>query len=387
MLKLFHIRGKTTTADGHQKTPIWILNLLVLPQNIYSGVELLLFDPRPKTSRSELFGRDRELELLHANIDVPVITISGIRRIGKTSLLNVFLSEVDIPSVIVDLRDLRANYGLRDLYSLLSKAFSSGLDRLHDLLRSISGISIKGVEVEIKWKGRGALTLSSLFDALNRRRIIIAFDEAQKLRGPRSQEFLNALAHAYDYDRNITFILTGSEVGLLYGLLGIDKPGSPLYGRYCFNLKLERFNEDVSREFLEAGFKELGMDVEREVIEKAVEEFDGIPGWLTFFGNEYARGSRDIDRIKKLAVDIALRELENIVRERGRRYAYVLKGIAEGVRTWNSLKRYVEEKEGTVISSSILHNILKNLEDMSIIYNYQFLDPIYREASLRVRAD
>ena len=64
--------------------------------------------------------------------------------------------------------------------------------------------------------GRGSLTLSSIFDVLNRRRIIVAFDEAQKLRDPRSQEFLNALAHAYDYDRNVTFIPTGSEAGLLY---------------------------------------------------------------------------------------------------------------------------------------------------------------------------
>jgi len=343
-----------------------------------------LFDPRPKTSRSELFGRAYELALLHNNIDSPITIISGIRRIGKTSLLSVFLNEVDIPSVLIDLRDLRTNYGLRDLYYLLSKAFSSRLDKLYDVLKSISGVSIKGVEVEIKWRGRGSLTLSSLFDVLNRKRIIVAFDEAQKLRGPRSQEFLNALAHAYDYDRNVTFILTGSEVGLLYGFLGIDNHSSPLYGRYCFNLRLERFDKDTSLEFLRAGFKELGIDVKMEVLETAIEEFDGIPGWLTFFGNEYARGNKDIVRIKERAIGVALGELQNIVKERGKRYALVLKGIAEGITTWSSLKRYVEEKEGIIVSSSVLYNIVKNLEDMSIIYNYQFLDPIYREASLRI---
>nr|NAZ24151.1 ATP-binding protein [Thermofilum sp.] len=40
----------------------------------------------------------------------------------------------------------------------------------------------------------------------------------------------------------------------------------------------------------------------------------------------------------------------------------------------------LEEKEGTTISSSVLSNILRSLEDMSIIKNYEFLDPIYREA-------
>ncbi|MEM0372016.1 MAG: ATP-binding protein [Ignisphaera sp.] len=345
----------------------------------------MLFDPRPKTNRNELFGRDQELEILHKNIDSPLTIISGIRRIGKTSLLSVFLNEVDIPSVLIDLRSLHTNYGLRDLYSLISKAFSSRLDKLYDVLKSISGISIRGVEVEIKWRGRGSITLSSLFDALNRKRIIVAFDEAQKLRGPRSQEFLNALAHAYDYDRNITFILTGSEIGLLYGFLGIDKHNSPLYGRYCFNLKLERFDRDTSLEFLKTGFRELRIDVKMDVLEIAVEEFGGIPGWLTFFGNEYSKGNKDIVKIKELAIGVALGELQNIVRERGKRYALVLKGIAKGITTWSSLKRYVEEKEGVTISSSILYNIVKNLEDMSIIHNYQFLDPIYREASLRIQ--
>lgn len=112
-----------------------------------------------------------------------------------------FLNEVSIPSVIVDLRSLRANYGLRDLYGLLSKAFSSRLEKLYDVLKPIPGVRTSGLEVEIKWRGRGSPTLSSLFDLLNRKRVIIAFDEAQKPRGPRSQEFLNALAHAYDYDK------------------------------------------------------------------------------------------------------------------------------------------------------------------------------------------
>lgn len=344
----------------------------------------MLFDPRPKSSRKELFGRDRELEALHKSIDVPIVVITGIRRVGKTSLLSVFLNEVDIPGVVVDLRSLHANYGFRDLYGLLSKALSSSLDKLYDVLRSISGISIKGFEVEIRWKGRGSPTLSSLFDALNKKRVIIAFDEAQRLRGPRSREFLEALAHAYDYDRNITFILTGSEAGLLYGFLGIDNPESPLYGRYYFDLKLERFDRETSLGFLRAGFDELGIDVKEEVLKNAVEEFDGIPGWLTFFGNEYARGNRDIAKIRELAVNTALEELRNIVKERGRRYALVLKGIAQGARTWSSLKRYVEEKEGVTVSSSILHNVVRNLESMSIIQNYQFLDPVYSKAALRI---
>jgi len=344
----------------------------------------MLFDPRPKSRREELFDRREELEALHANKDVPITIITGIRRIGKTSLLNVFLSEVEAPSVILDLRDLKSNYGIRDLYELLSKALSSKLDKLIDLLKGISSIKVVGTEVQIRWRGRGSLTLSSLFDHLDKRRIIIAFDEAQKLRGPRSREVLEAIAHAYDYDRNVTFVFTGSEAGLLYGFLGIDDPSSPLYGRYCFRLTLERFSKDLSAEFLRQGFKEIGLDVSPSVIEEAVEAFDGIPGWLTFFGNEYAKGARDLETVKEMAIETALRELKNIVKERGRRMALALKGIAEGADTWSRLKRYVEEREGMTISSSILFNVVKSLEDLSIVKSYKFLDPIYEEAAKRL---
>jgi DNA-binding Lrp family transcriptional regulator len=44
----------------------------------------------------------------------------------------------------------------------------------------------------------------------------------------------------------------------------------------------------------------------------------------------------------------------------------------------------VEEREGVTLSSSILSNIINSLEDMGIIKDYRFLDPVYREASLKL---
>jgi hypothetical protein len=41
----------------------------------------LYFDPRPKTRREEIFNREREFEELSRNIDLPLIVITGIRRI------------------------------------------------------------------------------------------------------------------------------------------------------------------------------------------------------------------------------------------------------------------------------------------------------------------
>jgi len=63
------------------------------------------FDPRPKTRREDLYDRERELEELERSLRVsPLTVISGIRRLGKTSLILVVLS--DKPSIIVDLREV-----------------------------------------------------------------------------------------------------------------------------------------------------------------------------------------------------------------------------------------------------------------------------------------
>jgi AAA+ ATPase superfamily predicted ATPase len=306
--------------------------------------------------------------------------LTGIRRIGKTSVLRVALSELDIPYVLIDARALRRNYSRSDLFRLIAQGLSGSLDKIKDLLMGIRGLRVMGVEVEVSWRGSDSLSLVELFDRLNKKKIVIAIDEAQRLRGPRSSELKDAIAHAYDYDKNISFILTGSEVGLLYDFIGIEDPRSPLYGRYYVEVKLERLGREQSIDFLRKGFAQLNLRVSEEVLEVAYEHFDGIPGWLTFFGNAYARGEADIEKIKSIAVRTALEELRNMTRDNPRRYGLVLRAIAEGRKTWSQVKEYLEEKKGTTISSSVLSNILRSLEDMSIIKNYEFLDPIYREA-------
>lgn len=74
-----------------------------------------------------MFDRVREVSEV---IDVvgrgrPIIVLTGIRRIGKTSVLLVALNNVG--SVLIDCRMLKENYGRRELYSFFSTAFSSKL--------------------------------------------------------------------------------------------------------------------------------------------------------------------------------------------------------------------------------------------------------------------
>ena len=344
----------------------------------------MLFDERPKERREDLYDRERELEEIKGNIGRPLIILTGIRRIGKTSVLKVALNEVERPKIVLDMRGLPENYGRLHLYSRLAEALSRSDNRILRVLKRVRGISVLGVEVEITWKGRDMLALPDLFEALDEAGAIIAVDEAQNLRGPLSREFLEALAHAYDYCRNLTFILTGSEVGLLYDLLRIDDPSSPLYGRYYVEIRLERFSREDSIRFLERGFEEAGRNMPRQVIEEAVDLLDGIPGWLTFYGARCLRGKCDPREVLELAVNVARRELENLLRSRPDRYKYVLKAIAEGSSTWSEVKKYLEQAERKTISKSIMHRVLRNLEKMSIIREYSFLDPVYREAAKKL---
>ncbi len=352
----------------------------------------MLFDERPKRTREELFDREREIEEIEKNINRPLLVITGIRRIGKTSTLLVALNEIGIDHVIIDCRRLKENYGRQELYNLFSNSFSSILDKIRNILSGVRGVSIAGSTVEFKWKGRQSLSLADLFDHLNKKRLIIAIDEAQKLRGPLSAEVRDAIAHAYDYDENLTFILTGSEVGLLYDFLGVEDEKSPLYGRYFYSIALDRFSRDLSREFLKRGFQEVNAKVDESVIDYLVEVFDGIPGWLTFGANRYLEGRR-IDEIKEIAISVAIDELKNFIEAKrrvseisARRYVYVLRCLASGENTWSKLMNCLQRSEGSTISSSVLDNILANLEKMSLVKDYEFLDPIYKEASKRLRA-
>ncbi|AAY80437.1 ATPase [Sulfolobus acidocaldarius] len=351
----------------------------------------MLFDERPKKTRDELFDREKEIEEIKNNINRPLLAISGIRRIGKTSTLLVALNELKTDYVLIDCRRLKENYGRQDLYSIFSASFSSIIDKVRDILSGVRGVSIVGNSIEFKWKGRQSLSLADLFDHLNKKRLIIAIDEAQKLRGPLSTEIKDAIAHAYDYDENLTFIFTGSEIGLLYDFLGVEDKNSPLYGRYYYSVTLERFSREMSKEFLTKGFQEVGLRANNSVVDKLVDLFDGIPGWLTFGANRFLEGGK-IDDIMEIAISVALDELEKLIDTKrrvseisARRYKYALKCLGSGMNTWSKLLDCIQRSEGTTISSSVLDNILLSLEKTSIIKDYEFLDPIYREASKRMR--
>ncbi|AFK22079.1 ATP-binding protein [Pyrococcus sp. ST04] len=352
----------------------------------------MLFDPRPKNSRKDLFDREEELEELKKAVRrYPIVLLLGIRRVGKSSLLKVALNELE-NGIYIDVRELYFSSGGWITVDSLTNALERALNSLKpsfrrkitEALRSVKGVTVAGVT--LKFESR--VSLPDVLNALNDVGVIMAFDEAQYLRyyGARGgKEFLAMVAYAYDNLENMRFVFSGSEVGSLHDFLGTANYDSPLYGRVYGEITVKPFSRELSREFFRRGFEEAGMKVEEKLIERTVELLDGIPGWLVEFGYNYIE-TRDFDRAMESVILKAEKFMEGELRElarRSERYILILKAIAMGFDRWELIKDYLEARSGK-IPNPRLANLLRNLEKMSWIRKvyrdgtkrYEIVDPV-----------
>nr|WP_206205935.1 ATP-binding protein [Thermococcus sp. JdF3] len=346
-----------------------------------------MFDLRPKSRREEIFDRDEEFRELERSIErYPLTLLLGIRRVGKSSLLRAYLSEN--PGILIDCRELYAESGHIAREDLVRELQSKGILMQRVLSKFRLKLNLRFLEVE----PRGA-SLREIFRELNEvgektGRFIIAFDEAQYLRfyGSRGgKELLALFAHAYDSLPNLRIVLTGSEVGLLHDFLGIGDYGSPLYGRVGGEVYVRPFDGETSKAFLKAGFKEAGVEVSEEDIEKAVSVLDGIPGWLVLFGAKYLeKGSfqEAMNATLEVAKGLIFGELSEL-EKRSRRYIGILRAIAMGYNRWSLIRDYLELKKMRTPEPR-LHELLKNLKKMGWVEEkngeYSLTDPLVKLA-------
>jgi len=371
------------------------------------------FNEEPKKKKEDLFNREEELNRLLNAIERgdKLILILGQRRIGKTSLLLVALNICNYPFMVIDGRRVEENYSRLRLYELIAKGIEDVIHRtshyrsLVSLLKSTRGVNVKLtagiISVSLKWRGSDRAYLSDILESLdkwcrNRKtKIIFSVDEAQCLRGPLSREFTLALAYAYDNLDNIVVVLTGSEVGLLYDIVGVDNPKHPLYGRTRTEITLRKFTREESRIFLKEGFKQIGLKVGEDVIDYAISKLNGIPGWLTAFGAKAWKigkaAKEHVDQVFLEAVRLTKQEIEKLLRKRAmayQRYRLALKAIASRYNTWSKVKEYIERYEGRTIPDNRLYNIILTLMKTGIIVKednkYRIVDEITREAIIRL---
>ncbi|AEA12790.1 ATPase [Thermoproteus uzoniensis 768-20] len=359
----------------------------------------MLFSVEPKSRREDLYDFEYELSALERALRLgKLVVVLGLRRTGKTSLVKVGLSST--PHIYIDVR-LSPYPAYRDILGLVEDAVNDFLrresslgERLAEAFRGVAGVEISWspLRVFFKFGGGDRLRLGELFKAVDELGIpvVVAFDEAQELRRANWLRLDRLFAYIYDNLANVKILLTGSEAGLLYDFLKIDDPESPLFGRPYAEVKTRRLSDSESLDFLERGFAELGLAPQREVLLKAVELFDGIIGWLTYFGYAYAvEGLRDFDRLLRSAVAMAKAELDRVLsRLRSPRYRVILSLLSVSGATWREIKRRLEAFEGRPLNDATVADLLNALLSLGIVEKrdgvYSIADPVYRLAASRL---
>jgi AAA+ ATPase superfamily predicted ATPase len=123
-------------------------------------------------------------------------------------------------------------------------------------------------------------------------------------------------------------------------------------------------------------------------ISEIEEQLDGIPGWLALYGYEViSYGVFDASVVLEKAIGVALSELRGVARQ-SELYGHIVRAVALGYKRWSTLKRAVEAWLGRRVSDESLRRGIRKLTEMSIFSRiedeYEFLDPLYREAAKRL---
>lgn len=357
----------------------------------------MYFDPSPKKDRKDLFNREDELTMFsNALTYSPLIVIVGLRRTGKTSFMNVALSESDHPHIVLDMRGLSFNPSKADIVRKIESAFNHmnrrWISGILDAVKQVKGVSLLGSSISLDWSKEG-LDLADLFDRVNAwtedngGKFLVAFDELQLIRGEKSIPRL--FAHIIDYNQSIRLVVTGSEMGLLFDFLGLEDPDSPLYGRHHTEIKMRNFERSESEEFLTMGFEQVGIDPQRDIVEYAVDRLGGIVGWLTLFGTR----CRDQNSLSTEIVDDVVREGGRLARAEALkmvgyslRYGVVLNFLAKAKRaSWRQVKSIMEANENRTLPNPTVSDTLNRLVKTSLVEKnegYSIADRLLEEGVL-----
>ncbi|GAB6943598.1 AAA family ATPase [Vulcanisaeta sp. JCM 14467] len=355
---------------------------------------LTLFSTEPKSSLDELFDREFEVDRFRRGLNERLVLVLGIRRVGKSSLVLSVLNSLGIDYVFIDVRKLYDNVSRKVPAERIYEELKASLgnlsiwSKIKDAINEID-IALGPARVRVS-ASRVRDGIARVLKAINNvgKHVILVLDEAQYLRYS-TIGLRPLLAYTYDHLRNITMVLTGSEVGLLHDFLGLDDPSSELYGRYYYAIELKPFDREKSIEFLRRGFRELGINVEDKVLERAADELGGIVGWLVYFGRLYPEKGEDaIEEVKELGANLVRAELEELF-SRSQYYRYVMEAVAVlGRARWSDVLRYVMARTGAKPTNATLSRDLNNLVKMGFLTKdgeqYGIPDPIIRYAVLRL---
>ena len=350
----------------------------------------MYFDTSPKTKRTDLFGRNFLLDTLLAysrDKSVRMIVLKGLRRTGKTSLLNVALAEAKLLSIKIDVRET-PYYDRKEFMTYLVEKIKDtiGESLFQKVMKYFSKVEISYQDISTTFFLNIEQKFSTFFEKLDAELekkgeiLVLAFDEVQLLS---KIKFEYNFAAMYDNYTHIKLILTGSEIGLLDEFLGKKDAKSPLYGRAVMELEIPKFNDEETRTFLLEGFAQIQKKISLEEIKEVIANFNGIIGWATQYGWFRSQEKSHLQAISTVVaegVKLTQMELDNFLIHRNKsRYLKLLRWIAKGFNQWNLLKQQFVKEKATV-SDRQLDLYLTELQDYGFVIkineNYFLTDPL-----------
>ena len=381
----------------------------------------MLFDTRPKNRQSDMYGVDKEIGDLYKYIEskTPGIIIKGIRRAGKTSILQTVLNEGGKLYISVDMRDLGSKKSIskksvigtfQSSMNVFLNENKAGKQKLVDYFKNVSGVSFMGTGMQFGWQKGREVDLAQTFRELDRWAkennsiVVIAIDEAQILGQSKHYNVTGILATIYDSCQNLVMVLTGSTFKLLDEFLDLKNPNSSLYGRYFKKIQISRLTKNQSIEMLRRGFMELDNSFKSDpnfddVINEAASKLGGIMGWLVMFGADCSTQSKiskdDILSIQKMGANLAGQEFKNFLgyRKGTKKYRDIMKFVAKSPRTWTDIKKMLMEKTTGISDSNVallIDTLSKNgfLDNSRKTKKYIVPDPLlelfFRQQSVTV---
>ncbi|RLG71082.1 MAG: hypothetical protein DRO04_00585 [Candidatus Iainarchaeum archaeon] len=337
---------------------------------------LMYFSIGPKERLKDFFNYRAEYERVKNALKrgERIIAIYGLRRVGKTSLMNILFNNLDGINIWIDGRIVEnANQLVRMVYS--------GIKRKGGIFGSIQsiGISIAGLQFSFEKE----IDEESIKRIKN---VHVFIDEAQYAH---SGEVAKALAYLYDRLPNVQTIISGSEVRMLREVLGIKRAEHPLFGRRVELIKMPKLDNKKAKEFLRLGFKQLNVDVEEKELDKVVEKLDGLIGWLTLYGYEKAIANTTdaLKKVEGIAAAIVSKEFRKFLEGKKNKQLYIAIIKYAKNRKWKELLSIVRDELGKVNRSSF-SRALKELMEYSFIEkhidgSYFYADPLLRDIAFK----
>jgi len=307
--------------------------------------------------------------------------------VGKTSLVKAVARRVDRPTIYVNLWGARGTQGLIDAFLAGLNASRPVRSRVARILQRVEGVSIGPAGITLASKAKSLRTLWDLVRTIGEEsgRSVVILDEVQELAAI-SGPLLKALANLFNTRPEIVFVFTGSIFGLLRTLLE-PSAGSPLFGRSPASLRLEPFPRETSVEFLSRGFTEYRLSVPRTTLEAVVDRsIDGIPGWLTLYGNSVAVQVMESDRAERATLiegkKVARSEIAHFLEHRPTELYWPALRAMTSELTWTELRDTLSARRGGRVNDNTVGHVLRSLREANLIvdrdHHHIIGDPMVR---------